>query len=111
MFAILTYMNTLNDMIDIAREAGRFMLGSREVDSTDKTNTKDFVTVLPSGVLRTILAVPFPVSGNNSAKRSRVFCASVPGILSELLGVSKNLAARRPRTRTTTSQPETTHHS
>ena len=45
MFAILTYMNTLNDMIDIAREAGRFMLGSREVDSTDKTNTKDFVTV------------------------------------------------------------------
>ncbi len=38
-------MNTLLSMATIAREAGQFMLGSLETESTDKSNTKDFVTV------------------------------------------------------------------
>jgi myo-inositol-1(or 4)-monophosphatase len=38
-------MNTLSVMADVAREAGLFMLGSTERGSTDKSNTKDFVTV------------------------------------------------------------------
>ena len=38
-------MNTLLSMTTIAREAGQFMLGSLETESTDKSNTKDFVTV------------------------------------------------------------------
>ncbi|MDN5275113.1 MAG: inositol monophosphatase [Candidatus Saccharibacteria bacterium] len=38
-------MNTLTSMTAIAREAGQYMRGSSETDSTDKTNTKDFVTV------------------------------------------------------------------
>lgn len=38
-------MNTLSTMMAIAREAGQFMLGSTDTDSTDKSNTKDFVTV------------------------------------------------------------------
>jgi len=38
-------MNTLKTMITIAREAGQFMLSSTDTDSTDKSNTKDFVTV------------------------------------------------------------------
>jgi len=38
-------MNTLITMTAIAREAGQFMLGSNDTDSTDKSNTKDFVTV------------------------------------------------------------------
>lgn len=38
-------MNTLTTMADVAREAGQFMLGSTDRTSTDKSNTKDFVTV------------------------------------------------------------------
>jgi myo-inositol-1(or 4)-monophosphatase len=38
-------MNTLITMTSIAREAGHFMLGSSDTDSTEKSNTKDFVTV------------------------------------------------------------------
>jgi myo-inositol-1(or 4)-monophosphatase len=38
--------NELNQTLQaIVREAGRFMLGSSETNSTDKTNKKDFVTV------------------------------------------------------------------
>lgn len=38
-------MITLDTMITIANEAGQYMLGSADTQSTDKTNTKDFVTV------------------------------------------------------------------
>lgn len=38
-------MNTIDTMTTIAREAGEFMRGSTETGSTDKSNTKDFVTV------------------------------------------------------------------
>lgn len=38
-------MNTIATMTDIARAAGQFMLGSTDAGSTDKSNSKDFVTV------------------------------------------------------------------
>jgi myo-inositol-1(or 4)-monophosphatase len=38
-------MNTLITMTMIAREAGQYMLGSTETESTDKSNSRDFVTV------------------------------------------------------------------
>lgn len=51
-------MNTLITMTKIARTAGRFMLGSTDTNSTDKSNAKDFVTVADiksQEILRTML--------------------------------------------------------
>ncbi|HKX73313.1 MAG TPA: inositol monophosphatase family protein [Candidatus Saccharimonadales bacterium] len=48
---------------DIAREAGAFMLGSDERESTDKTNVKDFVTVADiksQNIIRGRLNAAFP---------------------------------------------------